>query len=124
VTLNLHYGHDECKTVFVHKNYLCRFSKYFRAALNNPAFAEAESQEVDLEETGTEAFDNYLHWVYHGSIPPFEPINLHQLQDFLRLWIFADKYIVPNLQNNVMSHMIKLLNYIGMYFPIVHICIC
>ena len=124
VTINLRYGDDECKTVFVHKNYLCRYSKYFRAALNTPAFAETESQEVDLEETGPEAFDSYLHWVYHGSIPPVEPINLHQLQDLLRLWIFADKYIVPNMQNNVMSHIMALLNDVCMQFLIVHVCIC
>jgi hypothetical protein len=114
VTVNIHYGDDESKTVFVHKSYLCRYSKYFRAALNTPAFAETDSQEVDLEEMGTEAFDSFLHWVYHRSIPPLETVNLHQLQDLLRLWIFADKYIVPNLQNYVMSHMIRLLDDISM----------
>jgi hypothetical protein len=59
---------------------------------------------------GTEVFDSFLHWGYRRSIPPLETVDLRQLQDLLRLWIFGDKYIVPNMQNHVMSHMIRLLD--------------
>jgi hypothetical protein len=80
-----------------------------------PCCTATESQEVDLEEVGSEVFDGFLHWVYHRSIPLAGTVNMHQLHDLLALWIFADKYIVPNLQNLVMNHLIGWLDDISMF---------
>lgn len=100
VTINILYGDGEKKPVFVHKSYVCAYSKYFRSAFHD-GFAETEAREIDLEETNLETFNEFLHWTYHRSLPTLNTAN--QFTAHVRLWIFADRFIVPKLQNHIMG---------------------
>jgi hypothetical protein len=97
VTVNILYGDGEKKPVFVHKSYICEHSKYFRAAFRD-GFAETNAQEIDLEGTDPRTFNRFLHWIYYQSLPTSEVVG-GNLNTNVELWIFADKYIVPKLQN-------------------------
>jgi hypothetical protein len=104
VTVNILYGDGEKKPVFVHKSYICEYSKYFRDSL-----AEAETQEIDLEGTDPQTFNRFLSWTYHQSLPTSDP-GQNQFNTNVKLWIFADRYIVPKLQNEMMNIIIGSLN--------------
>jgi hypothetical protein len=107
VTINILSGDGEKKPVFVHKNYICEYSKYFRVAFHD-GFAETDAQEIDLEETDPQTFNRFLHWTYHQSLPTSE-LGPNHFNKNVKLWIFADKYIVPKLQNYIMTIIMESL---------------
>ena len=53
------------RTFTVHKNLLCRASKYFDTALNGQ-FMERSKKKLELPHDSPEAFEVLYHWVYTG----------------------------------------------------------
>jgi len=87
----------ESETFRVHKNYMCHYSPYFDRAFNG-SFAEAESQELTLDDTTPEVFGIFVNWLYTQTIIN-EGGELPSCRNLIDLWILADRVICPKLQN-------------------------
>ncbi|KAK0112499.1 hypothetical protein ONS96_001735 [Cadophora gregata f. sp. sojae] len=88
-------------TFQVHKNYLCHYSPYFRAALTGP-FIESSDQSVQLEDTSPSIFGIFVNWLYTQTLinkSSEQPLSSH----LFKLWILADKMLIPRLQNDILS---------------------
>ncbi|THX02320.1 hypothetical protein D6D13_08371 [Aureobasidium pullulans] len=89
----------------VHKELLCFYSDFFRAAFNG-SFKEATEGRIELPDAQLDVFEIFQVWLYSRSL-----LNTEDLQDqpdyqkypsfstLARLWVFGDKYQIPLLQN-------------------------
>lgn len=95
------------------KNYYCVLvpspwgSKYFRAAFRDGS-SEAEAHEIDLEGTDPRTFNRFLSGLTNNLYQPriSDKANLTPV----KLWTFADRYIVPKLQNHILNIIIESLH--------------
>ncbi|KAI4727085.1 hypothetical protein E4T49_05135 [Aureobasidium sp. EXF-10728] len=92
----------------LHKELLCFYSDFFRAAFNG-SFKEATERKIELPETEAEVFEAFQAWLYTQKLPKNEikPAKMYPEWPLLtKLWIFGDKYQFPLLQNNVADAML------------------
>lgn len=106
----------EPKKYTIHKKLICHHSTYFDTAFNG-SFKEAKENEIKLSEDTSETFDVFVHWLYSAHLPSEEgsseasDLSLY----YLRLFIIADKYLIPQLQAESYR---KIRWYFGTsYFP-------
>lgn len=92
---------EDTKEFLIHKSFLCFYSPYFKAALND-SFKEGESQSVVLEDMCPVAFAIFANWLYFQRI---ECANDDELthENCLELWLLAERLIIPRLQNEAMT---------------------
>jgi hypothetical protein len=95
----------------VHENLLIYYSKFFRAALTGN-FIEAKDKTVRLEEVDPKVFELFIHWLYYQRFPKTDSgddrdiletwndddIGLVCTSNYVLLYIFGDKYDVPELR--------------------------
>ncbi|TIA22398.1 hypothetical protein D6C81_03415 [Aureobasidium pullulans] len=89
------------KSYSLHKDLLCFYSDYFRAAFNG-SFKEATDGKIELMDVEPEVFDIFQVWLYLRRLQTPE----NAFTCFMRLaqlWVFGDKHQVPLLQNEVMD---------------------
>jgi hypothetical protein len=92
----------------LHKDLLCFYSDFFRAALNG-SFKEAVERKIELPDVKIEVFETFQVWLYTQTLPKNEDEATEVYPAFarlIRLWIFGDKYQIPLLQNNAMDAML------------------
>ncbi|THW11129.1 hypothetical protein D6D23_10523 [Aureobasidium pullulans] len=89
----------------VHRELLCFYSDFFRAAFNG-SFKEATEGRIELPDTQVDVFEIFQVWLYSRSL-----LNTEDLQDqpdsqkypdfeiLAGLWVFGDKCQIPLLQN-------------------------
>ena len=93
----------EKKAYHLHKDLLCFYSDYFRAALNGK-FKEATERKLELPDVDTSLFDTFQVWLYTRDLEG--PDDTHELFLFLAdMWILGDQHQIPLLQNQVMDEM-------------------
>jgi hypothetical protein len=85
----------------VYRGLLCFHSGYFNNLLTG-GFREAGSAEITIKDVSVEVFKTVLFWLNTGKLysqyaPPFE----HRF--IFELFVFADKYVMPRLKNNVVE---------------------
>ncbi|KEQ81747.1 hypothetical protein M438DRAFT_367628 [Aureobasidium pullulans EXF-150] len=97
----------------VHKELLCFYSDFFRAAFNG-SFKEATEGRIELPDAQVDVFESFQVWLYSRSL-----LNTEDLQDqpdyqkypsfsaLARLWVFGDKYQIPLLQNCVIDSILE-----------------
>lgn len=84
---------------------LCKYSKFFRAALESD-FQEAHTKTIELPEDDEATIELFVHWLY-GQTPFNRPSlaiseeNPAALLRYLKLYVFGSKMIIPRLQNDV-----------------------
>jgi hypothetical protein len=71
------------KKFHVHKDVICHYSEYFRAAFNG-RWIEAE-EDVKLEDIDVEVFELFVHWLYAQELPRWKPIDHNQAAGLLLL---------------------------------------
>lgn len=97
----------------ISKHLLCAKSEFFNAALNG-RFAEAHNNELTLPEEDTVEFNSFKNWLYYGHLDLYPHRRLSEAQleelwaEYFRLYLLAEKLIIPDLQNDVVSDMIAL----------------
>ncbi|KAF4627803.1 hypothetical protein G7Y89_g10347 [Cudoniella acicularis] len=91
------------QTIPIHKNFICYYSLYFEAALNNN-FVEGQTQEVQLDDVDHEVFNLFVTWIYGQKIRSSESEKL-DINIILNLWLLADRLLVPKLQNEAMNYL-------------------
>lgn len=85
----------------VHQDFLCYYSPYFEAVFKGK-FAESKSGALDLEDVSPKVFEIFVNWLYTQTV--FLPgSKLPQIQDLMNLWIFADRLLIPRLQNHTLE---------------------
>ncbi|KAF2278662.1 uncharacterized protein EI97DRAFT_456118 [Westerdykella ornata] len=101
--VQLSVGEDE--TPFdAHIELLCAHSPFFDNALKG-RFQEAETKIIALPEDDPDSFSDLLSYVYTKRISVDEKATTWM--DLCKLWVMADKYQIPALQNAVMAKMSK-----------------
>ncbi|KAK0515992.1 hypothetical protein JMJ35_002026 [Cladonia borealis] len=101
------------KQVFrLHKEILCNFSSYFRAALEG-SFAEGLTQKIELPEDDVTVFECFRMWLYspisQKSVPSASELYRYidvPLKSLFDLYVFADIRDIPLLQNFTMDTII------------------
>ncbi|KAF7858872.1 hypothetical protein EAF04_008914 [Stromatinia cepivora] len=68
---------DDLKDFGIHKDLICHYSPYFKAAFNS-GLEESITGIMKLPETKPEVFELFYHWLYNQDleIPPWEPTML------------------------------------------------
>ncbi|KAG9701057.1 hypothetical protein KCU95_g413, partial [Aureobasidium melanogenum] len=99
-TVTLLVGKQE-KAYVLHKDLLCFYSDYFRAAFDGP-FKEAAERKLRLPDVEKDVFERVQLWLYTRNIQL--PDNESEVFEILvDLWIFGDQHQIPLLQNRVMD---------------------
>ncbi|KAG9653089.1 hypothetical protein KCU64_g8123, partial [Aureobasidium melanogenum] len=89
------------KAYTLHKDLLCFYSDYFRAAFNG-SFKEAAERKLELPNVEEHIFEGAQLWLYTRNLQ--KPIDKLDCYEFLvGLWIFGDQHQIPLLQNQVMD---------------------
>jgi hypothetical protein len=88
----------------IHKNIICHYSPYFSAAFNGN-FVEGKTQRMTLD-VDEKAFGVLVNWFYNqvvtsevGARPP--------LVTLAKVWMMAEEFLIPELQDQVMDEMFK-----------------
>lgn len=95
------------KTYAVHEELLRASSACFAAALGNN-FVEGDEGKLRLPDTATEIFESFVDWLYTGK----SPVRLGDSgapNYYLRVYIFADKYAIPQLRRAIISDLTERL---------------
>ena len=95
---------DEQRKFMVHHDLLCVHSQYFRAALQG-GFKEAETKAFQFDDVDPEVASWLIHWVYYQRITPNPPSDLPLASRLFRLWVLADRFIMPALQKHVLKEL-------------------
>lgn len=90
----------------LHRNFICHYSPFFDATFNGD-FKEGKDQQLDLEETDPKVFGIFVNWLYTQEIvaPDEYPATSSHL---VRLWVLADRMLVPKLQDDALEEFDKL----------------
>ncbi|KAH8820631.1 hypothetical protein F5884DRAFT_56879 [Xylogone sp. PMI_703] len=84
----------------VHIELLCDCSPYFDELLKN-RYSETALAPVNLPDYEPDIFVEFLNWLYLGQI--FQGEVQPTLLKFLQLWVMAEKFQMPTLQNHVIA---------------------
>lgn len=83
----------------IHRGLLCYQSAYFRSCFHGP-FTEALAGTVTLDDEDPKIFKRFNAWLYTGNLlydeETIEKIDYDQL---FETYVFAEKRLIPNLQN-------------------------
>ena len=89
----------------------------------NGSFQESKSRTLRLPECDADTLETFIFWLYKRELPDFatevdalpyatqerkDAMTNAQLQ-LVRLWSFADEYLMPKLQNAAMARLLDLL---------------
>lgn len=94
------------ETFTVHKLFICQYSPFFDAAFNGD-FEEGATQELDLPDTDPSAFSILVDWLYTQRVTPIQSDGDEnpELTRLIKLWILADRFLIPRLQNETLAAM-------------------
>jgi hypothetical protein len=91
----------EKKAYTLHKDLLCFYSDYFRAAFNG-SFKEASARKLELPDVKPSLFDEFQVWLYTQDLQgPTD--NSEQICFLANMWILGDQHQIPLLQNQAMD---------------------
>ena len=87
----------EEKKFLVHKSFVCHYSPVLRAAFNS-TMIEGQTQTYRFEDTTEEVFSFLVEWLYAQKIV-LPPSNEYSSISLVKLWVLAEKLLMPGLQN-------------------------
>jgi hypothetical protein len=100
------------------KNVVSHYSPFFETAFKSQ-FIEGQTQSMTLEDVEGEIFGCMVHWFYTQKVET-QSVGTHadDLPKLVKLWILAERCIVPRLQNAAFGHIYNYLNNIFNPFPV------
>ncbi|ROW17054.1 hypothetical protein VPNG_01272 [Cytospora leucostoma] len=81
--------------------------QFFNRAFNN-GFRESDNGNLELPEDDPDIFNHFLKWLYNsctGPVVPGELIKACDNPQALRMYIFADKYLIFDFQDFIISEL-------------------
>ncbi|KAH7363913.1 hypothetical protein BKA65DRAFT_390126, partial [Rhexocercosporidium sp. MPI-PUGE-AT-0058] len=113
---------DDLTKFVIHKEFACYHSPVLDAAFNGD-FVEGQTQTYRLEDVSASAFRLFSQWIYTRKLELLQMSSkvkditdstpdpyLQQDMDLAMLWILADKFAMPRLQNGVILCMNHVSN--------------
>jgi len=120
----------------VHKHLICFYSPYFDAAFNG-TFKEGEVGALELAKVTKSSFRSFLDWLYFGRLPEYilyhdesgddqsigkketgeDGGNPYYPMSAYKLYVFADRYNVPELRKDLMEVIRSVWKAEGEYYP-------
>ena len=97
-------GKDQRKYL-VHKSFACCYSPVLNAAFTG-SFIEGQTQTYILEDTTPSAFERFVNWLYTQKIEAYDKKDENWgifFNNTVRLYVLAQKFLIPRLQNCVMD---------------------
>ena len=85
----------------IHKKFICYHSPFFAAAFNGP-FIEGETQTMKLDDVDAKLFGIFTNWLYTQDLMNGDGNYLSDIADLAKLWILAQRFLMPRMQNQVM----------------------
>lgn len=85
----------------IHKKFICYHSPFFAAAFNGP-FIEGETQTMKLDDVDAKTFGIFTNWLYTQDLMDGSGEYLIDIADLSQLWILAQRFLMPRMQNQVM----------------------
>jgi BTB/POZ domain len=101
VTLKLH---STSAPIKLHKDIICKHCPFFDKAFNG-SFEEAASKHINLESEELQPVQECIRWIYSGGI--FQEAPAPDFLQLCKLWVLADKWCMPTLQNLVIDRLEK-----------------
>ncbi|KAH7304866.1 hypothetical protein BKA65DRAFT_560359 [Rhexocercosporidium sp. MPI-PUGE-AT-0058] len=95
----------------IHKNIICHHSPFFSAAFNSQ-FVEGQTQSMTLDDIDPVIFGSFVNWVYHQNVEADKGVKMGP-EMLVKLWIVAERFIVPKLQNQAMNMLFQTLSDVG-----------
>lgn len=95
------------RTFYPHRDLLAFYSGYFRAALNG-RFTESRTKVIKLETEEPAVFEGFLLWLYtcKARTDVITEDNAGEyFTSIVKLWIFADRRIIPLMANDMIDHL-------------------
>ncbi|KAL3422075.1 hypothetical protein PVAG01_06231 [Phlyctema vagabunda] len=116
-------GHDivhvlvgtELKDFSIHKDIICHYSPFFKAAFTSD-FQEGKSSIMKLPEQRTEVFEIFYQWIYYQTLESLSDNNkLLEKRAFtlIRLYIFAEMAQIPTLMNQAIDRVYEILEMVN-----------
>lgn len=103
----------------MHHHMLCQISSFFKTALES-SFKEAIERVVSLPGEREKVVDRFVQWIYHEKVPDCEtsPRGTEDARfDYehrnCALYVFADKYGVPDLKRYSIRNLIQIISKSG-----------
>ncbi|KUJ07470.1 uncharacterized protein LY89DRAFT_556207, partial [Mollisia scopiformis] len=93
------------ETFTVLKSVICHYSPFFNAAFNSQ-FKEGDTQSMVLNDADTNAFRLFVDWLYTQEIR-YDDAETSSMMTLARLWILADRFLIPKLQNQTMKEFVS-----------------
>lgn len=122
-----HVGNDGDEEKFmVHREHVCSYSPVLKAAFNS-SFVEGQTQSYRLDDIRPDSFRLFVQWLYTQGFCILDEISLAGAEptsemaltttrlcqerdlNIIQLWLLADKFLIPRLQNDAMKHFVKIL---------------
>jgi hypothetical protein len=91
------------KPYTIHKDLLCFYSDYFRAAFQG-SFKEATERKIELAGITTDIFEHFQVWLYTRRL---DTLGGH-FPTIVKLWVFGDQHQIPLLQNCVIDALFEM----------------
>jgi hypothetical protein len=94
---------EDNKEILVHKSFACHYTPTFKAAFTNPAWKEYATQTYELKDITPGTFSLLVQWLYTQKLDYDNGSNGVTGPDLVRLWVLADRLLLPRLQNAAMN---------------------
>lgn len=97
------------QTFYLHKNYVCHYSPVLNAMFNG-VWKESAARKVVWPEYSPEMLNMFQIWLYNQNLRGVLKEATIQTYDAIwELWLFADMYQLPKLQNDSMYLLIHVM---------------
>ncbi|KAL2066898.1 hypothetical protein VTL71DRAFT_1322 [Oculimacula yallundae] len=99
----------EAITFYIHKNFICHHSPFFKAAFNGE-FTEGQTQHMNLLDIEEYVFAIFTNWIYTQKLQNKLGKDIRHFGCLFKLWSVAERFIMPELQNQVihiLHHMVR-----------------
>jgi len=108
ITLNSKRDKKRKNGVPVHKELLCYYSKYYRAALKG-GFSEAESNVFEVDASHA-CLGDFVGWLYTGYLEPFpwKPDSATKPMSVVDMYILADRIDSLALRRSIISSLVPM----------------
>ncbi|KAK0104897.1 hypothetical protein ONS95_005162 [Cadophora gregata] len=90
------------ETFIIHKDIICHHSSYFANAFNSKHL-ESKTQTITIPEVNSDTFGILVEWLYTQKIDIDLKDHDGNILLLSQLWTLAQRFGVPNLQNNIMD---------------------
>ncbi|KAH7403726.1 hypothetical protein BKA64DRAFT_707201 [Cadophora sp. MPI-SDFR-AT-0126] len=92
----------------IHKDFICYHSPFFAAAFTGHC-VEGESQTMSFDDVHPPTFGVFTNWLYTQALKTRAGDNLDDIWNLTELWILAQRFLMPKLQNQIMLRLYPTL---------------